>query len=663
MRIQHWTVLFVVALVTAVVAGACGGGGGDDPGLTGAGTGANDGQGGSLFGTGGSTHESLELDPPEATIVVDNGSSMPVSFKALKGSVEVHPTTWYVDFGTIADVDVQGVVTATNTRGGEVTVTAELDGAKATAKVKVLFKKTVNQGNVSNEAQDKLRNATDPDGSVVWAYPYDETVFPQGLLGPELMWNGSVSGDVFYFKLTGEFVELEIFTLAEPPSRFQLAQEDWIALSESGSKTGKVDVHGARLSGATATVMIDHAWTMARGSLRGTVYYWANNLGRLVRIKPGAAQPDDFLANAGVTGCTACHTVSADGLTLVIGGDVSTSTYDLLSDQPILGLGSVGKATRNWAMPAVSPDGRFLVENNAPLPGPPGGSDGLWDAATGQKLPNSGLDGVLLEMPAFGPRGHKLAFVGHGGSHDLGVYEFDLVNGVASTPQTLIPAGSDPNLNAICFPSVSPTLQNNELVEKTHIVYHRGIRPGSLDTRTGPGDLYMASADAPGIEWRLEKANGDNYPFAAGQRDLHYNYEPTFAPAAAGGYMWIVFTSRRTYGNRLTGNSTQVKQLWVAAIDIDPKPGKDPSHPAFWVPGQDINTLNMRGYWALDPCVQPGDMCNDDGECCDGAKCENGICGGDDTCSDIGEYCDTSADCCDPSALCIDGECQHEQPK
>src|SRR5690606_2738166 len=110
MRIQHWTVLFVVALVTAVVAGACGGGGGDDPGLTGAGTGANDGQGGSLFGTGGSTHESLELDPPEATIVVDNGSSMPVSFKALKGSVEVHPTTWYVDFRTISDVDVQGVV-------------------------------------------------------------------------------------------------------------------------------------------------------------------------------------------------------------------------------------------------------------------------------------------------------------------------------------------------------------------------------------------------------------------------------------------------------------------------------------------------------------------------------------------------------------------------
>jgi hypothetical protein len=663
MKRKHWVVVFVAGFVVALVAAACGGDGSGSAGDTGVGAGTTTGgEGGDLFGTGGG-YATLTLDPPEATIVVDNGVSTPVSFKAFQGALEVHPTSWDVDFGTIATVDAKGVVSATNERGGLVIVTAELDGVKATAKVEVFYKKTLNPNNVSPEAQDKLKNATVPDPSVVWAYPYDQTVFPQGLFGPELMWNGSVSGDVFYFKLTGQYVELEVFTLAEPPSRYQLAPADWVAVSESGSSTGKVDVHGARLSGATATVMIDHLWRMARGSLRGTVYYWANNLGRVVRIKPGESAPDDFLANAGVTGCTACHTVSADGLTLVIGGDVATSTYDLLNDQAVLSLGSVGKPVRNWAMPAISPDGRFLVENNAPLPGPPGGADGLWNTFTGQKLGGSGLDGAILDMPAFGPRGHKLAFVGHDGGHDLGVYEFDLVNGVASMPQTMVAAGSDPNLSAICFPSVSPTLQNKELVEKTHIVYHRGVYPGSLDTRFGPGDLYLASADQPGIEWRLEAANGDAYPFAAGDRDRHYNYEPTFAPSATGGYMWIVFTSRRTYGNRLVGSKDTVKQLWVAAIDLDPKPGQDPSHPAFWVPGQDMGTLNMRGYWALDPCVQPGQMCNDDGECCDGKKCENGLCGGAATCAEIGEYCDTSGDCCDPNALCIDGVCQLEQPK
>jgi hypothetical protein len=172
----------------------------------------------------------------------------------------------------------------------------------------------------------------------------------------------------------------------------------------------------------------------------------------------------------------------------------------------------------------------------------------------------------------------------------------------------------------------------------------------------------MASADEPGIEWRLSNTNGDSYPFAAGARDLSYNYEPTFAPQAAGGYIWVVFTSRRTLGNRATGDKTQVKQLWVAAIDPFPEPGTDPSHPAFWVPGQDPATLNMRGYWALDPCIKSGDTCTTDEDCCDGAKCEDGVCGGADNCAQIGEFCDGAADCCDPTAQCIAQECIHPGP-
>ena len=32
--------------------------------------------------------------------------------------------------------------------------------------------------------------------------------------------------------------------------------------------------------------------------MRGTIYYWSNNLGRVLRIKPGAAAPDDFANQA-----------------------------------------------------------------------------------------------------------------------------------------------------------------------------------------------------------------------------------------------------------------------------------------------------------------------------------------------------------------------------
>ena len=42
-----------------------------------------------------------------------------------------------------------------------------------------------------------------------------------------------------------------------------------------------------------------------------------------------------------------------------------------------------------------------------------------------------------------------------------------------------------------------------------------------------------------------------------------------------------MLTSRRTYGNELTGAKDAVKQLWVAAIDQTPQPGVDPSHTSY----------------------------------------------------------------------------------
>jgi hypothetical protein len=101
----------------------------------------------------------------------------------------------------------------------------------------------------------------------------------------------------------------------------------------------------------------------------------------------------------------------------------------------------------------------------------------------------------------------------------------------------------------------------------------------------------------------------------------------------------------------------------MMAVDLQPEADKDPSHPAFWVSGQDPSTLNMRGYWALDPCVQQGNMCNEDGECCDGNPCIDGLCGGPQECAEIGELCNGASDCCDPTALCLDGICQPEAPK
>ena len=115
-----------------------------------------------------------------------------------------------------------------------------------------------------------------------------------------------------------------------------------------------------------------------------------------------------------------------------------------------------------------------------------------------------------------------------------------------------------------------------------------------------------------------------------------------------------------TYENR--------KQLWVAAIDANPQPGQDPSHPAFWLPGQDLTTTNMSGYWALAPCSQEGTGCSQGFECCTGFCQPNDageyVCSATPgSCSQIGEACAANSDCCDPNASCVGGFCALGTPQ
>ena len=678
--------LAVAVILAGVIPVACGGAGGSPTGTTGTGTGGsggkgttsnggtNSGEGGCVINCagGGSPSGALTVTCDTSTIDVLNGSSMPAHCSATVDGNKVG-ASWIVDVSAVAGIDASGTVTATGTQGGDVVVKAAYDNQTATSSVKVTLKKVLNPAGISDPDVAVLKGAMDPEAaSVVWAYPYNGTVFPKGLLAPEMMWNGTGGGDKYYVHVTSKYADFEFFTTADPPSRYTLDEQSWQQLTESGPG-GDVAIHVARMpaGAATAAVVINHTWKIANGSLRGTVYYWSNNLGRVVRIKPGATAPDDFLINDVKldfasqpkdgngncpTCCTTCHAVSANGSTLVIGGDFPATTIDLLTNTVKLTLTDVGKPLRNWSMPTLSPNGQVLIENNAPLPGPPGGSDGMWNSATGAKILGTGLDGVFLDMPSFAPNGTKIAYINHS-SHNLEVYDYDASTNLVQNAVGLVPAGGDPNLNAIAFPTVSP--------DAKWIAYHRGQYPNSLDTRFGPGDLYLASVDQPGSETALGKINGIASSFAAGDRDLHYNYEPTFAPLNAGGYMWVVFTSRRTQGNKplLSGAKSVVKQLWVAAIDQNPVPGQDPSHPAFWVKGQDEATLNMRGFWALDPCKQVGAGCGTGSECCN-QNCDTGVCKepNPNTCSQTGNVCAKDGDCCDPKAKCINAICSEAPP-
>jgi len=174
--------------------------------------------------------------------------------------------------------------------------------------------------------------------------------------------------------------------------------------------------------------------------------------------------------------------------------------------------------------------------------------------------------------------------------------------------------------------------------------------------------------------------------------DYQANYLPSFAPTTAGDKAWLVFTSRRMYGNVATesgwdaepgsvcsSGKTPSKKLWVAAVDSNFTPGTDPSHPAFYLPGQELAAGNSDGYWVNSACTALSGACQSDDDCCGGTgaapttQCRvtstasfppTRQCQTRNSCALPGSSCSTTADCC-TGLTCPSGGglCLQEPPK
>jgi hypothetical protein len=186
------------------------------------------------------------------------------------------------------------------------------------------------------------------------------------------------------------------------------------------------------------------------------------------------------------------------------------------------------------------------------------------------------------------------------------------------------------------------------------------------------GTLYHQNG---GASFTITQAdNCTNTGTADAVYDYRLNYLPAVSPIQAGGYSWVVFTSRRMYGSvarndpwdaepgfSCNSGDPQTKKLWIAAVDGTFTPGTDPSHPAFYLPGQELAAGNSDGYWVTSPCGNLGATCSSNDDCCSATgasptrECKvtssatvppTKLCQNISACSANGAACATTADCC-----------------
>lgn len=632
------------------------------------------GTGGSTAGAGGSTSShgpvtSLQVDPSSAVIEVVDGQSSAVAFQTKQvhqdGFVEPASDgiTWTVDPPDLATVSATGLVTATGARAGAGKVTAQFQGLQATATFTVNLKYNSIDPSVPGATVTQIQGATPGAGTApTVTYPFHETVMPQNVQAPLIQLGGSTKG-VFRIKLTKPHVEVTSYV--STPSWLPLANA-WRALADSDTFdpiTLTVDHWDGSALSASQSITIN----LSPGAISGIVYYWSVEQGRIHRIDPavGQAKPMDPKA-----ACMACHSVSRDGRYLAVnyGNNLQGAVLDLTAADTPEVISPLG--TRLTTFSTFSPDSKRLLANVATPDGQGWWTDerklGLFDVPSGQQINTSTLPENVAQ-PEWSPDGKSIALISNLGENLFPLHTSYLFeNGDLSV---LSVQGSDTfgNMNLLHFGSSlasAPEGGNSDShptwsPDSSLLAFNHGVAGrasgGGPDWTAYPGALYLISASG-GKPTRLDHANSGP--------DGIYSYWPTFSPFVTetldrkGKYFWLAYFSHKPYAGKTIG------QLWVTAIDTQPQPGKDPSHPPYWLPGQDGKTHNAAAFWTAQACRRNGENCTSASECCS-EICTGtpGKCGPPDisSCRKNGETCGGASDCCNDLS-CIGNTCVPGKP-
>ncbi|MFN3198465.1 MAG: hypothetical protein ACE366_08625 [Bradymonadia bacterium] len=578
------------------------GGAGGEGGMGGAGGMAEGGAGGMMAGGAGGmapmpdagiqpglrlTPESIRLEignvPPTAQFTLED-----VDEEGVATAIDGNEAEWLLNPTTLGTIDENGLFTSNNQLGmGR--VEARLDGVSAFATVEIAGSADIVAEGTDPNAPERFAEAP-RDGECsppVLLYPEPFTVFPRTITGVEFQWDTN-GHDLFMLSFEAGNSSVRYYT---NQNAYTPAEGSWASLLQQAAvgQPLRLTIYGLGGDGPIACATATNAFTVDTSSLQGAIYYWSTADSGIMRLAPGD-EAEAFLnpQTAPQINCPACHALSRDGSRIAFTrtsfppfGDMATSLVDAPADMLYDPTGIAGYFP-SWAPDNVQivagSNGQLLIRNadtgaqmdQLPLPASTVGGSPDWSWQGDRIVAAIGPSGLANPLP-------------DAGINSADIYRWQLVDGMWQMPELLVQKPAERWLDR---PAFSP--------DGDWVVYNSiGSDPNPDDDMGNPNSEL----------WFIDSTGGAPIPLSrANQGALLGNSWPKWAPDDGRGRLWVAFSSTRNYGHRLENDQRQFAnpQIWITAIDPEAAArGEDPSSPAFWLPGQSLESGNHIPYWAV----------------------------------------------------------------
>lgn len=503
----------------------------------------------------------LAVQPASITLSTTPSEGIEQPFLAIAGLMDGSIVTldaveWSLSNASTGDIAPDGVFTASTENGGVTWVRARFDGVEAHSDVTIIYSEQRNETGIDTS----LFEGAETTGQSLWAYPADNVNFPRNTPGIAFQW-ADVGQAAVRLRFRSAVTDITIYTAG---TSWTADEATWASIAGTNAG-GEVTVDLSLSVGEQVLTADPRTLNVNRMDGEGSIYYWSTSASGIMQV-PYGGSATEYLTVSNTGYCVGCHVARGDYIAYTYDGGNGGMGMRRLSDgAEILGYNN----TSYGNFKAFSPDARYLLTtyNGALL---------LYEGETGVFLYEVATGGTATQVD-WSPDGTRVAVVmtdSHACDWSMTggkIAVMDVIgDGLFGAP-TVIYDPPDP-YNAY-YPSWSP--------DGDWIAFNLSTQDSYDDS---DATLYVMSGDG-GTPIALANAN---------QATEITNSWPHWGPLPDDDVLWLAFSSKRAYGNVVSG----APQIWVAGFDPAlALQGLDPTWPAFWLPGQDSAQNNHIPVW------------------------------------------------------------------